>query len=391
MINLDYERCILIRVGEIFLKRGNAANFEKILIQNIKKQIKKFNAKLDRSPSRLYIVGYKNSDEEQLCECISKIFGISSYSICRVVNYNIDDILKLSLEMTPDDGKFRVNVKRADKRIPLTSRDITIKIADYLLDNKKGLSVDLHNYDFIVNVDIRDNGKAYCFFDRLKGQGGLPVGSSGRGMLLLSGGIDSPVAGYLMAKRGMRIQAIHFQSPPYTSTLALEKVKTLARKMSEFTGSIKLHIIDFTELQLAIHKYCDEDYMITIMRRIMVRIAKKIALRNKCYNLVTGESLGQVASQTIKSLITTTDAGDGFLIFRPLIAFDKEETIEIAKKIDTFKTSIIPHSDCCTVFLPKHPQIFPSLKNTIEQEEKIVDLDELINKTIREVKSETIE
>ena len=377
-MSVEYN-CILIRFGEIFLKGNNRKYFEDLLINNIKAALKPLKYTFLRSQGRYFVEDFENADE--VTERLKKVFGLHSVSPALKVKTDKETLFEAAVKMSPMSGKFRVTVKRADKRLPFTSAEMAGNIGGALLRASGGkLKVDLFDYDFDLNVDIRDNGYSYLFYDKIPCAGGLPVGCSGSGMLLLSGGIDSPVAGWLMAKRGVRLHAVHFHSFPYTGEPALQKVKDLAEKLSHYTGQVNLHVVPFTEIQYAIHEKCPASFMITIMRRFMMRIAEKIARKKECGALITGESLGQVASQTMQSM-NVTNSVVGLPVFRPVVAFDKEEIIDIAQKIDTFEISIRPYEDCCTVFLPKNPVIRPRISEA-EEYERALDIDALIEKAV---------
>ncbi len=277
-----------------------------------------------------------------------------------------------------NEATFKAEVRRADKQFPMRSMDAAAELGGILLQNVPGLKVKIKDPDLVVYVEIRED--AFCYTEIILAAGGMPVGSSGKALLLLSGGIDSPVAAYMLAKRGVRIEAVHFFSPPYTSEKAKQKVLTLCEKLVPYTGGIKLHIINFTEIQKEQYQKCPENQTTILMRRYMMKIAEKVASANKCQALITGESLGQVASQTIESL-SVTNAAVSLPVFRPLVGLDKSEIIETAEKIDTFETSILPFEDCCTVFVPKHPVTKPKLKD-IEASEKLLDEDVLIERAI---------
>lgn len=386
-MSVEYN-CILIRFGEIFLKGHNRKFFEDLLIYNIKSALKPLKYTFLRSQGRYYVEDAKEETSE-IVSRLTRVFGIHSVSPAVKVRTDEEELFKTAIAMSPMTGKFRVTVKRADKRLPFTSAEMAGKIGGALLKASGGkLKVDLFDYDFELNVDIRDNGYSYLFYDKIPGAGGLPVGCSGSGMLLLSGGIDSPVAGWLMAKRGVRLNAIHFHSFPYTSELALQKVKDLAARLSGYTGGVKLFVVPFTEIQYAIHEKCPESFMITIMRRFMMRIAERIARREECGAIITGESLGQVASQTMQSM-NVTNSVVTLPVFRPLIGFDKEEIIDISQKIDTFDISIRPYEDCCTVFLPKNPVIRPKIGEAVEYENRL-DVDALIEDAVQRTTEEFI-
>ena len=371
---------ILIKNGELALKGLNRGNFEDILIKNIRRRLRDLGkVEIKKAQSAIYIEPKEDGyDFEEALERISLIFGIAAFSRACVCEKNMDDILTKSVEyLRPTLEKvktFKVEAKRSDKKFPLKSPEICRELGGVLLANYHHLKVDVHNPDVIINVEIRDFS-AYARGGQLQGAGGLPVGTAGTASILISGGIDSPVAAWTMAKRGLRLNAIHFASPPYTSARAEMKVKTLLSKVARYSGSINLAIVPFTEIQDEIAKNCPEDYFTLIMRRMMMRISGKIAL-------ITGESLGQVASQTLPALVTT-DYVVSTPVLRPLIGMDKEEIITISRKIDAFETSILPYEDCCTVFTPKHPKTRPTLE-LCEQAEKGLKIDELIEKAIAE-------
>lgn len=387
------EQIVLIRFGEIFLKGKNRGVFEKQLISNIKEGFKqkKVKCNLVSLQNRYYIKDFRETDLEGIIDVVQSTFGIHSFSLGYKTKY-IDCEFKEVLEILAtyakekhsyleDKGKtFRISANRAMKKIPMSSSDISAFLARAILQNSD-MKVSLKTFDYEYKVDIRENGDIFVFDNIQMGQGGLPVGSSSKGLLLLSGGIDSPVAGYMMAKRGMKITAIHYVSPPYTSEGAKNKVIKLKEIISKYCTNIKLYVIPFTEIQMEIHKHCPPEYMITIMRRFMMRIASEIANREGIPAIITGESLGQVASQTVESMTSTEDASDK-PIFRPVIGMDKNEIIEIAKKIDTYETSILPFEDCCTVFLPKNPIIHPNLEHVRKLEKEIDKMDELVMESV---------
>lgn len=374
------ERIILIRVGELFLKGNNKGFFISALKKNIYEATKDIGCRLVMSQNRIFIENYRPETESDIMNRLQKVFGIFSISPAVKLSTDLNEIAKQCSELFPKSGKFRVTVNRADKKLPKTSMEIARDIGEYMLNQSSGLTVDLFKYDFEVNVDIRENGFSYIFYDKILCAGGLPVGSGGNGMLLLSGGIDSPVAGYSMAKRGVKIFAVHYHSFPYTSEQAKEKVIELAEIISAYCGKIKLFVVPFTDIQYAIKENCPIEYMITLMRRFMMRIAERLAKQNGCGAIITGESLGQVASQTMESINVTNSVVD-MPVFRPLIGMDKTEIIEISKKINTFNTSILPYEDCCTVFLPKNPVIRPKIEDALAYE-KLLNVEQLIDDAI---------
>ena len=376
---------ILIKNGELALKGLNRSTFEDVLIKNMKRRLKNLGEfTIRKAQSTIYLEPKdEDFDFQQALERVSRVFGIAAFSRACVCEKKIEDILEKSVEYLRESLEnirtFKVEAKRADKNFPLTSPEICRELGGKLLSEYHHLKVDVHNPDLIVNVEIRDYG-AYVRGEQIPGAGGLPVGTAGTASILISGGIDSPVAAWTMAKRGLRLNAIHFASPHYTSARAEMKVKTLLSKVACYSGSINLAIVPFTEIQDEIAKHCPEDYFTLIMRRMMMRIAERIANKEGSLALITGESLGQVASQTLPALVTT-DAVANMPVLRPLIGMDKEEIVRISRVIDTFETSILPYEDCCTVFTPKHPKTRPTLLQC-EQAESSLNIDELIEKAI---------
>lgn len=378
---------ILIKNGELALKGLNRCNFEDTLIKNIKRRLKDLGeTEIRKSQSTIYIEpkseGY---DFEEALSRVGRIFGIAGFSRACVCEKTVEDILFRSPEylksVMENIKTFKVEAKRADKRFPLTSPEICREVGAVLLEKYPHLSVDVHNPDRVVYVEIRDYA-AYVRAEQLKGAGGLPVGTAGKASILISGGIDSPVAAWTMAKRGLRLNAIHFASPPYTSPRAELKVRTLLKKVAAYSGTINLAVVPFTEIQDEIGKNCPEDYFTLIMRRMMMRISERLAREAGSLALITGESLGQVASQTLPALVTT-DSVVNMPVLRPLIGMDKEEIIKISRNIDTFETSILPYEDCCTVFTPKHPKTRPTLESCLEAEQRL-DIERLIEKAVSE-------
>ncbi len=376
---------ILIKNGELALKGLNRNVFEDALIKNLRQSLWALgNVEIKKAQSTVYIEPKDEAfDFEGALDKVSKVFGIAAYSRAAVCEKDIDTILKCAPEYLADTMNsvktFKVEAKRADKRFPLTSPEISAEVGGALLSAFNHLRVDVHNPDIIITVEIRDYA-AYIRAGQLHGAGGLPVGTAGQAAILISGGIDSPVAAWTMAKRGLRLNAIHFASPPYTSIRAEQKVKTLLSKVAAYSGGINLAIVPFTEIQEEIAKNCPEEYFTLIMRRMMMRIAERIARHKHCGALITGESLGQVASQTLAA-IACTDAVTGIPVLRPLIGSDKEEIITVSRRIDTFETSCLPYEDCCTVFTPKHPKTKPTLE-LCEIAESKLDVEELIQKAI---------
>lgn len=375
-------RAILLRFGELYLKGDNRNIFESILISNVKDKLKDYDFKFEKTFGRYIISNYDISKEEELVEKIKTVFGLHSISLAQEVEATVDKIIDFVSSIKLKSQSFKIEVKRADKSFPIGSMDFAKKLGEIVLENNPEVKVDLYNPKTTISVDIRLNKKAYIFDEIIKCQGGLPLGSAGKGLLLLSGGIDSPVAGYLIAKRGLKIEALHFHSYPYTSDEAREKVVTLAQKLCDYVDEIKLHVISFTKVQEAIHVHCRSEYMITIMRRIMMRIAQKICEQNDLGAIITGESLGQVASQTMQSMTVTGGVVQNYPIFRPCIAMDKEDIIDVANQIGTYQTSILPYEDCCTVFLPKNPVIKPTIEKC-EKEESFLNIDSLVNEALQ--------
>lgn len=369
---------ILIRYGEIFLKGNNRGYFESALAKNIRTALENFTFKFVRAQNRFLIEDYDEAYETDIIDKLTKIFGIHSVSVAVKVKSTEEELEKAAVLMMKDkSGTFRVTVNRADKRIQKSSMELAARLGGAVLESNPNLTVNLHVFDTDLYVDIRENGRSYLFTDKIMGAGGMPVGTAGAGIVLLSGGIDSPVAAYMMAKRGLKLHAIHFHSAPYTSEMAKQKVVDLAGIVKNYSGPIVLHVIPFTDVQLKIHEKCPAELMITIMRRFMMRIAERIAKANSCGALITGESLGQVASQTMESITVTNGVIEDLPVFRPLIGMDKTEIMDIARNIDTYDTSILPYEDCCTVFLPKNPVIRPKLETVLKAEAKL-DVETLI-------------
>lgn len=363
---------ILIRYGEIFLKGNNRGYFESALAKNIRTALENFKFKFVRAQNRFLIEDYDEAYETDIIDKLTKIFGIHSVSVAVKVKSTEEELEKAAVLMMKDkSGTFRVTVNRADKKIQKSSMELAARLGGAVLESNPNLTVNLHVFDTDLYVDIRENGLSYLFTDKIMGAGGMPVGTAGAGMVLLSGGIDSPVAAYMMAKRGLKLHAIHFHSAPYTSEMAKQKVVDLAAIVKNYSGPIVLHVIPFTDVQLKIHEKCPAELMITIMRRFMMRIAERVAKENSCGALITGESLGQVASQTMESITVTNGVIEDLPVFRPLIGMDKTEIMDIARNIDTYDTSILPYEDCCTIFLPKNPVIRPKLETVLKAEAKL--------------------
>ncbi len=377
------EKIILVRYEEIFLKGLNKNVFENRLIKNIRKQLASLAlVKVTRSQSRIYI---ESSDSgfnfEEAAERLKKVFGIASISPVTKVLSDYETIKKETLTLVEDllsrkpYKTFKVEAKRGDKFFPLNSPQICADLGGHILGRFPQLKVDVHNPDFIFYVEVRES--TYLYSEIIPTAKGLPSGTGGLATLLLSGGIDSPVAGWMIAKRGVQLEAVYFHSYPYTSERAKDKVVKLAEILSGWCMGIKLHVVPFTEIQLAINEKCPQDYLTIIMRRYMMKIAQKIAENSGSLGLITGEAIGQVASQTMESMLVTNEAVT-IPVYRPLIGMDKNEVIEIARKIETFETSILPYEDCCTLFVAKHPVTKPSLTKTLAYE-KVLDEERLID------------
>ena len=366
-----------MKYGELILKGANKRSFEKLLCDKIKARMKRLlgedGFEFECMQSTLYVTPKDDSMVEDAFEDLKKIFGIVSLCISYRAQKNIEDILRVSLENIPRHIKsypsFKVDARRSDKTFPLTSPEIMAEVGGELSEICPEVKVDVVNPAIVVRVEIRER-YAYVHAGAHHGAGGMPYLSNGRAMLLLSGGIDSPVAGYMIAKRGVEIEAVHFESFPYTSERAKEKVCTLARKLTEYTDRIRIHFISLTEIQEAIRDNCEEDYFTLILRRFMYPLAERVARERGAAALVTGESIGQVASQTMAAL-AVTDCTVDIPVFRPCIGMDKEEIVEIARRIDTFETSVLPYEDCCTVFTPRHPRTKPELEKVIRAEKRL--------------------
>ena len=376
---------LLVRYGEVFLKGANRPHFLKVLTDNVKKAVKPIGGRVWLSDSRIYV-----SDFEDLQDCISrvtKVFGVYSVSPAVEMEKDFDAIAAKCCEMLKDyEGSFKVFARRSDKKFPLNSMEIGQEIGGRILDSNPKLWVDVHKPTHRMNVEIRDN--AYLCVEEVKAVGGMPMGTGGKAALLLSGGIDSPVAGYQLMKRGVRCCAIHFQSPPYTGELARDKVMQLAKQLAAYSGGMKVYLVPFTKCQLEIHEKCAYGLGTLITRRFMMRIAERLAQQFGAQALITGESLGQVASQTMEAL-GCTDAVVNMPVFRPLIGMDKVEIMEIAERIGTYATSILPYEDCCTVFTPRHPVTKPKLATMPDAERKL-DIEALVNEAVENTEVEFV-
>lgn len=368
---------ILIKNGELVLKGLNRNSFEDILIKNMKRALSDIGEfAFTKSQSTIVVESTDGeADLDDAAEALSKVFGIAALSRAAVAEKDMDDIKRITLEYLSDElsqaKTFKVEAKRSDKKFPFKSPEIQRELGGFILSHFNHLKVDVHNPEITVTVEVRDK-YAFVRGNNIKGAGGMPVSTSGRAAILISGGIDSPVAAYMMAKRGIELVAVHFASPPYTTELAEEKVMQLLKKVAKYSGTITTYVVPFTEIQEQIRDKCPEDYFTIIMRRYMMKISERLAKHQNCSALITGESVGQVASQTIYAL-GCTDAAVEMPVFRPCIGMDKVEIISIARDIDTFETSIQPYEDCCTVFTPKHPKTRAKLPDVIEAE---ADLDE---------------
>ncbi|MBQ7357783.1 MAG: tRNA 4-thiouridine(8) synthase ThiI [Clostridia bacterium] len=377
---------ILCKYGEIVLKGANKRFFEDMLCRQLKDRAKKHgHFEITRAQSTIYIKPLDGDcDLDGMFESAMHTFGIAAVSRAAVCEKNIDDIKRVAREYIPeflsDCKTFKVEGKRSDKKFPYNSMDLSQIVGGEILSAMDGkIKVNVHNPDVVVKIEIRETA-AYLHAGQFKGAGGMPVGSAGNGLVLLSGGIDSPVAAYMMAKRGLHVEAVHFESFPYTSELAREKVIDLARKVAAYSGEMYVHVISLTHIQEEIAKHCEEDYFTLLLRRYMMTIASRVAEKHKCRCLITGESLGQVASQTLEA-ITVTENAASLPILRPCIGMDKEEIVTIARRINTFEKSIEPYEDCCTVFTPRHPRTKPELSKVLVQEQKL-DFDALVEEAL---------
>jgi len=382
---MNQKEILLCKYGEIVLKGANRKYFEDMLCREVKKRAAEYGSfDVYRAQSTIYV-----EPKDEFCDLdgmfasARKVFGIVTVARAAVCEKNMEAIAALAKEYVPQflDGKrtFKVEAKRSDKAFALDSMQIAKEIGGVILSACPRMKVDVHNPDVVVRVEIREFG-AYISAGAFKGAGGMPVGTNGRGLLLLSGGIDSPVAGYMMAKRGVKIEALHFESFPYTSERAREKVLELASILAEYAGEVRVHIVSLTHIQEELVKACDEDYFTLLLRRYMMTLAERVAKYKGCHALITGESIGQVASQTMQALCVT-DCAVSIPVFRPCIGMDKEEIIEISRKIGAFDISIEPYEDCCTVFTPRHPRTKPQLEKVLVEENKL-DFEALVEEAI---------
>ena len=381
---------LLIKNGELALKGLNRRTFEEALMSNLRYRLRHAgDFVLRKAQSTIYIEPKNDyADLEEACDAVSRVFGIAAFSRARVTVKDLAAIQQATVEYLGDRlataKTFKVEAKRADKSFPYTSPEISREVGGYVLSHYHHLKVDVHNPDLLIMVEIRDFG-AYIHSQQLPGAGGMPVGTGGKAAIMISGGIDSPVAAYMMAKRGIQLTGIHFASPPYTSERAEQKVITLMEKVGRYAGHMNLHIVPFTRIQEEIQKNCPEEYFTIIMRRFMMRLAQWVARDNDCGAIITGESLGQVASQTIPAM-AAVDCLAHMPVFRPLIGMDKEEIVVISRKIDTFETSIQPYEDCCTVFTPRHPNTRPK-RRLVEEAESVLDVEALMKDALEGVRT----
>lgn len=384
---MKMKEIILCKYGEIALKGLNKSTFESMMMKSIRRRLKKFGEiKITKAQSTVYVEPMSEDiDTDEVVDRLSKIFGIIKLCRCCVLEKSLDSIINDSIEYIRPDLEcartFKVEAKRSDKKFPHKSPEICIELGGKILQEFPHLTVDVHKPDVVVMVEVREQN-AFVHAGNLDGAGGIPVGSSGKAMLLLSGGIDSPVAGYMMAKRGAVIDAVHFEAPPYTSDRARMKVEQLAKKITDYCGDVAFYCVPFTKIQETLRDKCPEEYFTILMRRLMMEIAQRLAEKNGAQALVTGESLGQVASQTMYAMVCT-DAACRLPVFRPCIGLDKTEIIDVARKIDTFETSILPYEDCCTVFTPRHPKTRPTLE-AVEKAQALYDWEDMIAEAVEQ-------
>lgn len=382
------EQSILVRYDEIHLKGKNRPFFEKKLLSNMKRALQRFDAKITRTQGRYFVEGYQSNDEKEMITILQHVPGIHSISPIHICDKDWDTVCDMAVDMMQEalnarqgNVSFKVNARRSDKQYPLTSTQIAPELGEVILDRVPNTSVDVHHPDVSLGIEIRE--KAVCYVEIFKGAGGMPVGCNGLATLLLSGGIDSPVAGYMMMKRGLSVDCVHFHSFPYTSERAKEKVIDLTRIMAQYAGAIRLFIVPITDFQLALYEKCPQNEMTILLRRGMMQVAERIALAHESQALITGEALGQVASQTLAGLRCTDQAVE-LPVFRPCIGFDKLDIIKVSKEIGTYETSIQPYEDCCTIFTPKHPVTNPKLERIIQGQAMLDSWDELLDKAYDE-------
>ena len=383
----------LIKYGEIAIKGKNRYMFEDALVRQIRFALRKAEGTfhVHKCQGRIYVDCDGYYDYEETVDCLKKVFGI--VGICPVVRTEVKefeelkkDVVAYMEEAYPDKHlTFKVESRRAKKTYPVNSMEMNCDLGEAILDAFPEMKVDVHNPDVLLNVEVRE--EVYIYSHIIPGPGGMPIGTNGKAMLLLSGGIDSPVAGYMVAKRGVGLEAVYFHAPPYTSERAKQKVVDLAKKIAAYTGPIRLHVINFTDIQLSIYDKCPHDELTIIMRRYMMRIAETIAKEQECLGLITGESIGQVASQTMQSLLVTNEVCT-LPVYRPLIGFDKQEIVDISEKIGTYETSILPYEDCCTIFVAKHPVTKPNVEVIRKSEENLSEkIDELFAEAVNTVET----
>lgn len=374
------EKLIMIKYGELSTKKDNIKVFIEKLSNNITKKLKNYDIKIQKNKVRMFI-DIKNYDEDKIVNLLKEVFGIHSIVICYKVDKNLESIESESLNLLKNENfkTFKVETNRADKNFKYNSMEVSKFVGARILKNIDNVKVDVHNPDILLHVEIRSEC-TYIYTKEIPGLGGYPTGIQGKGLLMLSGGIDSPVAGYLASKRGIDIDAIYFEAPPHTSNDAKNKVITLAKELSKYGNNINLYVIPFTKLQEVIYKNMDPTYMITILRRMMYRISEKVAKKTKSKIIINGESIGQVASQTLTSMYVINNVTN-MPVIRPVACLDKLEIIEIAKKINTYETSILPYEDCCTIFVPKHPVINPNLEKCIYNE-SLIDYESMIEECV---------
>ena len=381
-------KAFLIKYAEIAIKGKNRYIFEDALVAQIKYQLRNVEGKfrIAKESGRIFVYTEGDFDYEEAIEALKRVFGI--FSICPAVVLEDEGFEKLSQDVSAYVKKlygdkeltFKVNTRRNKKTYPMQSMEVSSELGAVILDHCPNMKVDVHNPDVYVNVEIRN--KIYLYSENIPGPGGMPLGTNGRAMLLLSGGIDSPVAGYMIAKRGVIIDAVYFHAPPYTSERAKQKVVDLAKLVAKYSGPIRLHVVNFTDIQLYIYDQCPHEELTIIMRRYMMKIAEEFAKKDGCLGLITGESIGQVASQTIHSLAATNEVCT-MPVFRPVIGFDKQEIVDVALKINTYETSILPYEDCCTIFVAKHPVTKPNLAAIKRSEVKLQDkIDEMMKEAV---------
>lgn len=375
------EKVVIVRYCEIHLKGKNRGYFEKVFMNNLEKALTGIRHEMHKPSGRYVVENFDEGRADEIVERLRKVFGTHTLSVGYKVEADMQKIYEAVKVIAPREGTFKVETNRGDKKFPLNSMQINAQVGGRLLDDFPSLKVDVHNPQTVVSIDVRENGTALVFGGVVKAAGGMPVGTAGKGMLLLSGGIDSPVAGYMIAKRGMKIEGLHFHSYPYTNMQAREKVEELARILSTYTCGLSLNVVSVTHIQEAIHKNCPEEMMITLLRRFMMRIAERLCEKSGSQCIITGESLGQVASQTIEGMTSSNAVVRNVPVLRPLVGFDKTEIIERSRAIGTFETSIQPYEDCCTVFLPKHPLIRPRLSE-VEAAEAKLDVNGLVEEAL---------